>query len=305
MSNQVYNKILNENKDNNINLLIYSNSDYKLNEVYSSLLDRSNMKKEIKEVIHKSSSIPFTRYYNNHFMEINLEEIQSNRDVVLKDFIKTFTSYSFLEVNKIVIHNIDLLKKKEQFILRKIIETASSCKFILFSKNINNLINPIISRCLSINLRDIDIKDLDNSFKDINIVRDNLVRNFYDIKKTVIEETRKERIDELKVCNKEDDIDLLFNNITTFIKSKTQITNKKVKELSKDLEYLYKKYDLSFNDIIKRIYLDMYQGLPSKKYQSFNKILLNFSSKLNKSSKQISQVMGFIYEMKYEYNNSK
>lgn len=313
MDNTFYNKILEVNKDNNINLLIYSNSDYELKNIYNFLIDRNNVKREVKEIIYRGKSIFFTLYYNQHFMELNLEEVYSRRDLIIKDFIKYITSFSLFNVNKIVIHNIDLLTKKEQFILRKVIEKANSFKFILFSKNINNLINPIVSRCLTLNIRDMNEKEINELMKDHpdkkKIFKEKLVKNFYNIKKIIDEQRKKKLIEEcnvdFKYCDKEGDIDLLINEIVEIIRLKTKLTNILNKKISENIESMYKKYHLEMEDIIKKIYYIFYQYIPNDKYVIFNKIVLDFTSKLTQSTREMNQVLGFIYHLKYEYNNSK
>ena len=71
---------------------------------------------------------------------------------ILRDVIKKFILTKKVINNKnkiIIIHNIHLLNVDDQFILRKIIEEhIINCRFILLCNTINNLLEPIKSRCL-------------------------------------------------------------------------------------------------------------------------------------------------------------
>lgn len=52
-------------------------------------------------------------------------------------------------VNHILIHNADELPKSTQYLLRAILErNVRSCRFIFLTEHINNIIEPLQSRCL-------------------------------------------------------------------------------------------------------------------------------------------------------------
>tara|TARA_B110000285_G_C15131865_1_gene624146 strand:+ start:2602 stop:3636 length:1035 start_codon:yes stop_codon:yes gene_type:complete len=93
-------------------------------------------------------------YHSKHYIEIDLSQLENYKKYILINFIKEINSTKKIsdDNNKIIIiHNIHLLNIDDQFILRKIIEqNIKICRFILISNTINNLIEPIKSRCFLI-----------------------------------------------------------------------------------------------------------------------------------------------------------
>jgi replication factor C subunit 3/5 len=98
--------------------------------------------------------INYMIYHSKHYIEIDLSQLENYKKYILINFIKEINSTKKISDNNnkiIIIHNIHLLNIDDQFILRKIIEqNIKICRFILISNTINNLIEPIKSRCFLI-----------------------------------------------------------------------------------------------------------------------------------------------------------
>jgi len=101
-----------------------------------------------------NTTFPYMIYYSKHYIEIDLSQLENFKKYILINFIKEINSTKKISDNNnkiIIIHNIHLLNIDDQFILRKIIEqNIKICRFILISNTINNLIEPIKSRCFLI-----------------------------------------------------------------------------------------------------------------------------------------------------------
>jgi len=101
-----------------------------------------------------NKTINYMIYHSKYYIEIDLSQLENYKKYILINFIKEINSTKRISDNNnkiIIIHNIHLLNIDDQFILRKIIEkNIKICRFILISNTINNLIEPIKSRCFLI-----------------------------------------------------------------------------------------------------------------------------------------------------------
>jgi len=98
-------------------------------------------------------NINFYIYYSKYYIEVDLSQFRKYKKILLIEFIKDLISTKNINghMKILIIHNINLLGLEEQFILRKIIENNyNECRFILLSNTINNIIDPIKSRCITI-----------------------------------------------------------------------------------------------------------------------------------------------------------
>lgn len=139
---------------NNIpNILLYGEEgSCKKTLIYNFFKNVEKVKKKIEYKINYKK-IEFYIYYSKYYIEIDINQILKYKKLVLIEFIKEINSTKNVNNNLkiIIIHSINLLGLEEQFILRKIIEkNYNYCRFILISSTINNIIEPIKSRCFLI-----------------------------------------------------------------------------------------------------------------------------------------------------------
>lgn len=139
---------------NNIpNILLYGEEgSCKKTLIYNFFKNVEKIKKKIEYKINYKK-IEFYIYYTKYYIEIDINQILKYKKLVLIEFIKEINSTKNVNNNLkiIIIHGINLLGLEEQFILRKIIEhNYNYCRFILISSTINNIIEPIKSRCFLI-----------------------------------------------------------------------------------------------------------------------------------------------------------
>lgn len=141
-------------KYNNIpNILIYGEEgSCKKTLIYNFFKNVEKNKKKIEYKINYKK-INFFIYYTKYYIEFDIKQIIKYKKIVLIEFIKEINNTKNInnDLKIIIIHNINLLGLDEQFILRKIIEkNYKYCRFILISNTINNIIEPIKSRCFLI-----------------------------------------------------------------------------------------------------------------------------------------------------------
>ena len=140
-------------KDNIPNILIYGEEgSCKKTLIYNFFNNIEKVKKNIEYKINYKN-INFFIYYSNDYIEIDLSQFGKNKKLILIEFIKDINTTRNInnKLKIIIIHNINLLGLDEQFILRKLIEhNYNYCRFILISNTINNIIEPIKSRCFII-----------------------------------------------------------------------------------------------------------------------------------------------------------
>ena len=186
---------------NNIPNIIFSGS-YGTGKktILYSFLGHYKKTKYIETLKVNNINIDVILYKTPKYIEIDINTVGIYKQHVFQNIFKKITSYKNYDNNTkiIIIHNIHILDIKDQFILRKIIEeNISTCRFILLGENINNLIEPIISRCLILRLEDLEVKDIKNKIdkvikqENIKITPeeyDNIIqKSNLDLKKSLLE----------------------------------------------------------------------------------------------------------------------
>lgn len=304
------NQIISYNKENNINFLIYGNGDFGKEYILNTLFDKNlnKSKKKIKYTYNNKELI-FTEYLTNNYIEINMEEILNNRDILIKKYIKSLTeNHSFKTYINIVIYNIDLLNKKEQFMLRKIIENANNCKFILFCNNIDFLIEPIISRCIPIKIDGITDKEFNIFLKNEKIYDNKTFKNIFksnnnNFKQSLSEYNKILEIKNIKNNNilEENDKDKILNKLFNFINKKTKINNIIYEKIDTYIYKLHSKYNMSYGNII-LILNDMLLAQYKNDLILYDKILdesIDFNLRCKKGSREIFHIKSYIFKIKY------
>lgn len=94
----------------------------------------------------------------NHTIEINLADSKNHDRIIVQELIKSVANTKNLNNNIypfkfIILNNADSISIDAQNALRRTMELYSeTCKLILLSNNMGNIINPLISRCIVIRI---------------------------------------------------------------------------------------------------------------------------------------------------------
>lgn len=194
-----YNSILNKALlSNNIpNLLLYGHYDIDKKNILTKCFSKNfnilnNTKIEINDIKYSKNNI----YYDFDLKNINNKNYNSFIKII-KELILSKDYYSN-NSKKIIILNNYYLSKKNQNILRVIIEKYQSTSiFIIITHNYSSIIEPIKSRCLSIRIptlkrenkrkimyQKISYKDINKSFYDViyDINNIEMIKDIIDIK---------------------------------------------------------------------------------------------------------------------------
>lgn len=150
-------KILRDIKDPP-NMIIYgSNGSGKktilyafLNQLFG-LVNTNCIEKEFK-INSKSIIIPY--FYSNFHTEFSINDMSCHARTILPQIINSIAKTKSILTNSyklIVIHDAELLDIHTQTMLRRIFEIyITNCRFILITKSLSKIIDPIQSRCLLI-----------------------------------------------------------------------------------------------------------------------------------------------------------
>jgi replication factor C subunit 2/4 len=105
-------------------------------------------------------------------LEVNASEDRGIR--VIRNKIKKYVTSSINNIESnacfkiIILDEADTLSMDSQYALRRIIEDSSkSTRFILVCNNMNTIIPPIISRCMVLNLKQLENSEIKNRLMDI------------------------------------------------------------------------------------------------------------------------------------------
>lgn len=303
--------------DNLPNILLYGEEgSCKKTLIYNFFKNIEKIKKKIEYKINYKI-VEFDIYYSNYYIEIDIKQIVKYKKIVLIEFIKEINNTKNInnKLKIIIIHNVNLLGLEEQFILRKIIEkNYKYCRFILLSNTINNIIEPIKSRCFLIKtpgftksfikqkinsiIENENIKIDDKSLtKLLEISNKNLKKAFLELDFYI----------SLKKYNKENEyIKIKENNKEILIKEYINIVNKKNLDYEMIDDILYKMiFDIDMNlfSIIKFIHIMIEKNKNNHKY--INDIIdLNYEISLNMIEK-IDKNKIIIFLQNYSYRLNK
>jgi DNA polymerase III delta prime subunit len=147
-------------------LIFYSHDHYEnincLRKFLSELFPGENNAKCIKQeykVNSKLIEIPF--FISKYHIELSVNDLGYHSRIILPEFIKDIAQTKNIITNSqkiIVIHHVQNLDKQTQYMLRCSFENnIGNCRFILLTDNINNLIEPLQSRCILIKNQSDDI----------------------------------------------------------------------------------------------------------------------------------------------------
>ena len=277
-----------------------------------------NIKKNKLNLEYKINNkiVNYMIYYSKYYIEIDLSQLENYKKYILINFIKEINSTKKIDDNTnkiIIIHNIHLLNIDDQFILRKIIEkNIKICRFILISNTINNLIEPIKSRCFLIKtpgFTKIFIKKKINLIKKkekIKIKKKNL-NKILDISNKNLKKSFLE-LDfylNLQKYNKEDEYcDIKNVNLEKNINELYLLIRKKNIDYEKVDNIIYKlliDYNISYNKIIKVIFKILENKIEDNNIlykvidlnYEFNKKIINSTNK----NKLIIYLQSYLYQL--------
>lgn len=301
------------NRNNISNLLIYGNDSSGKKTILYTFLNNKKLKKIEIYKGNNNKEVEFTIYYNKYFIELDVKEMGIYKKYIIRDVIKKFTqSRNILDQqNKIIIiHNIHLLNIEDQYILRKIIEEyICNCRFILLSKNINNLINPIKSRCLCLRLDGFSYNEVYNTLININI-KEQYGLSDYEIKKIINKNNNnlKKSIIELSfnyeyqcnynLNNKNEIIKTDIKKIISYIKNKKKL-HKNIENIETIIYNLYINFNITFIDLIKLIYKQIIldNNISEESKIKICKLMMESNQNSVHGSKEIYHSQNFIYNL--------
>lgn len=298
----------NMNKNNISNLLIYGNDSSGKKTILYTFLDNKKQKK----VETHNKTIDFTIYYSNTFIEIDVKEMGIYKKYILKDVIKNFTKSKNIvdSQNKIIIiHNLQLLNIEDQYILRKIIEeNICNCRFILLSNNINNLIDPIKSRCLCLRLDGFNQDEIYQYLSNIsetegyNYSKDEILEiiknNKCNLKKSTLELIFNKNYECGKELNtKEQQINDEIKKLINIVKNKTTF-KKNIDDIETIIYDLYINFEVDFILLIKLLYEEIIiDDITELKKIELCKLMMEANKNRMYGSKEIYHSQNFIYNL--------
>ena len=304
--NNIIDLFKNFNTTNLPNILLHGHEGSGKKSLIYTFLGNKKKTKVVDTIKINSRQVEFILYKNNTFIEIDISNFGIYKKQILTSILQRFISTRKVLGNNnklLIIHNLHLLNIDDQFILRKMIEKTVNCRFILLAKNINNLLEPIKSRCFIIKMPGFSLLDIKGKIK--TIIKDEKIVISTKALKYLYKEcgqNMKKSIMELEYyVNMNDDkkyIEIKENGQNTFFKKlvkKLKNKNKKYGELDNMLYKLLINYNMSSSDIINGIFKELVLGEDAKK----KVIDLNYDYciKMTKSPKKIIFLQSYICEL--------
>ena len=163
----------NINPQNIPHMLIYGPPGSGKKSILYSFLGYGKKLKISKKIKTSSKEIPFTKYWNDTYVEFDIKEMGMYGKFIIRDIIQQFAETRQLIDNKkhkiVVLHHIEMLTVESQYILNKIIETNMvNCKFILISNTLGNIINPLRSCCLPLRINALSNEEIKEYVSELN-----------------------------------------------------------------------------------------------------------------------------------------
>ena len=300
-------------KENLPNILLYGENGSAKRSLLYSFFDNAKKLKYV-DTYKTSSNKPFNFiiYKSNHYIELDINELGIYKKYILRDVIKKFilTKKVINNSNKIIIiHNIHLLNVDDQFILRKIIEEhIVNCRFILLSNTINNLLEPIKSRCLILKTPGFTKSFVEKKIQyiikkeDLNIkkkiLNEILLNSNTNLKKAIMELNT--YINMTKVNAEKDYIPMKSESINNIIVRLIKcFKNKEIdyEEVDKILYRLLINYKIGATIIIKKIYDNIIEKLNDDKKQQLVNLNYDYNIHLMNASKNIIYLQSYVYNL--------
>ena len=137
--------------------------------LYAFLRDKYGIDSKYTKCISKtfkvnSKDVEIPYFYSNYHVEIQIGDLTNYTRTILPEIIKTIGStknilHSGCKI--LVLHQAEKLDSFTQNMLRRFFETYfKTCRFILITKYLNKIINPLQSRCLMIRVPALTTKQI-------------------------------------------------------------------------------------------------------------------------------------------------
>lgn len=268
--------------------------------------------KSVKSIKYNSKTIDYTIYNSNFTIEIDSKELKIYNKYLLQNIIKNIAETKRVNDNKqkiIIIHNAHYLDKEFQYILRKMIELyINNAIFILVTKTLTKIINPIKSRCLCIRIKNPTYKDIDTYINDIN-KKENLKITKSKIKNIVKNSNRnlKKAILDLETytyqnkSNIDNKINISVNKIVSTLKNKN-FNLKLIEGWETKLYKLIINFSIEDKTIINLLFKEIIDLYPNNTLfqKKILEITCEFDEKMTNGSKSIIHLnyyLSTIYEL--------
>lgn len=303
----IINLFTNFNTINLPNILLHGDGGSGKKSLIYTFLGNKKKTKVTDTIKINSRQVDYILYKNNTFIEIDISNFGIYKKQILTNILQRFISTRKVLGNNnklLIIHNLHLLNIDDQFILRKMIEKTVNCRFILLANNINNLLEPIKSRCFIIKMPGFSQLDIKRKIKTIikeekiNITPKALKYLYKECEKNM-----KKAIMELEYyVNMNDDkkyIEIKDAGKNTFfkkfIKKLKNKKNKKYEDIDVMLYKLLINYNMSSSDIINNIFKELsLKGDKKKKVIDLN---YRYEINMTKTSKKIISLQSYVCEL--------
>ena len=300
-------------KENLPNILLYGEGGSGKRSLLYSFFDNVKKTKHI-DTYKTSSNKPFNFiiYKSKDYIELDINELGIYKKYILRDVIKNFilTRKVINNTNKIIIiHNIHLLNVDDQFILRKIIEEyIINCRFILLSNTINNLLEPIKSRCLILKTPGFTKKMVENKLNQIikkedlkikkKILNQIKLNSKTNLKKAILELNTYVNMINVNADGdyltiKEESIDNIIIKLIKFFKNK-EVNYEGVDTI---LYRLLINYKIGATIIITKIYDNIFDKLNDKQRIQVVNLNYEYNMHLMNASKNIIYLQSYVYNL--------
>lgn len=259
---------------------------------------------ELMEFKNKTTS--YYLKYTNYFLMIDNISL-ANDKTALQDLIKKYTSQKTIDnqIKFIIINDIDKLSYFSQMSLRRTMEIYNNeCKFILIGERKENILKPLISRCINFRIAKPSNEEL-NDFLEYLITKNSLDLTI-EQQKTIIENSDNNISEFFTNLNKEVYNDLikvpntkesLYNEIFSILNDKYEceiLSYGFIKNKVLDLI----KYGEDVQTIIRKINNNVYSNLDNEeKIKKLNDLNKKMIFKYNKTEQEYMMVNIYLSEL--------
>jgi replication factor C subunit 3/5 len=256
--------------------LLFGKDIYNISEKITKINGSGGKQNEV--ITSKSKYHIIIKPNNNNFDRHMVKEL-------IKEYAKTFLIKDNNTVNKtfkvIQINKIDMLSENAQNSLKRTIEKYSrSCRFVSYCTSLNKIIEPLRSRCLCLNVKNMSVEQNENYLNQFivkenlsipeNIIRDIIIKSDGNIKESIWNlyfYTRHDHLNDFYTLN----IFELYQNI---------IKNCNIEKI-REIIYKLTIQDISENKICKDIFVQLLENYKNNKEVCLKIIQLIYEYELN------------------------
>ena len=243
-----------------------------LNEKYG--IEHKNTKciQKIFKINSKELEIPY--FYSNYHIEIKTSDLANYARIILPEIIKKIGSTRNIVHDGckiLIIHQAEKLDLFTQNMLRRFFEIYSkTCRFILITKHLNNIIEPLQSRCLMLRVPAPSLEQINSIIKTKSTHRN------------------------MKMVWIEQYVDIEEEPIKQYLKDLLKGKNTDCREILYSI--LVKNRD--FLEIIRIIYDTVREELKDDKLRKAIEIIAKYSRRLREGTREIMHMEAMIMSLK-------